>query len=87
MVAIHTTSLTITNTLLDLYSSPRVDDFVEGLREECSRVLAKNGGKWSKAAVNELYRVDSTIKESMRYSSLGAIGAMRTVSIFERPSS
>ncbi|KAK4497822.1 hypothetical protein PRZ48_010476 [Zasmidium cellare] len=79
MVAIHTTSITITNVLLDLYSSPRAEDFVEGLREECSRVLAEHGGKWTKAAVNDLVRIDSTIKESMRYSSLAIVGIMREV--------
>lgn len=79
MVAIHTTSITITNTLLDLYSSPRTEEFVEGLREEVSRVLAANGGKWTKAIVNDLVRIDSTIKESIRCSSLGIVGLTRMV--------
>lgn len=79
MVAIHTTSITITNALLDLYSSPKVEDFVAGLREECERVLKQNNGHWNKTAVNELYRIDSTIKESMRVSTLGLAGLMRKV--------
>ncbi|USW56447.1 Putative cytochrome P450 [Septoria linicola] len=79
MVAIHTTSITITNALLDLYSSSKVEDFVAGLREECERVLKQNNGQWNKTAVNELYRIDSTIKESMRVSSLGITGLMRKV--------
>ena len=79
MVAIHTTSVTITNALLDLYSSPKVDEIVAALREECQRVLKQSNGQWNKTAVNELYRVDSTIKESMRVSSLGITGLMRKV--------
>jgi cytochrome P450 len=81
MVANHTTSATITNVLLDLYGSPRVDEFVAGLREECQRVLALNNGQWSKSAVNDLHRVDSTIKESMRVSNIGLTGVMRKVYI------
>lgn len=83
MVAIHTTSVTITNALLDLYSSPRVEEYVAGLREECERVLKQHGGQWNKTAVNELYRIDSTIKESMRFSSLGITGLMRKVRVRE----
>lgn len=83
MVAIHTTSVTITNALLDLYSSPRAEEYVAGLREECERVLKQHGGQWNKTAVNELYRIDSTIKESMRFSSLGITGLMRKVRVRE----
>ncbi|KAF2173523.1 hypothetical protein M409DRAFT_61895 [Zasmidium cellare ATCC 36951] len=79
MVAIHTTSITITNALLDLFGSARAQDFVDGLREECYRVLAEHGGEWTKAAVSDLVRVDSTIKESMRFSSLAMVGVMREV--------
>lgn len=60
----------MTNTLLDIYSSPHVDEYVSALREECERVYQSNGNKWTKAAVNELHRVDSAIKESMRFSSI-----------------
>lgn len=80
MVAIHTTSITITNSILDLYSSPHTEEFVEGLQEEVERVLARNGGEFTKVAVNDLLRVDSAIKESMRVSSLGSISVNRTVS-------
>lgn len=79
MVAIHTTSMTVTNTLLDLYASPRKEEFVAGIREEVARVLQANGGKWTKQAVNDLVRVDSAIKESMRLSSFLTIGITREV--------
>lgn len=79
MVAIHTTSIVTTNTLLDLYSHPEADVYVEGLREECERVLAEYDGKWSKDAVNKLIRVDSVIRETMRITTLSDYGLKRKV--------
>ncbi|KAF2769280.1 putative P450 monooxygenase [Teratosphaeria nubilosa] len=79
MVAIHTTSITITNTLLDLYSSPRCTESIAGLRDEVSRTLAAHNGEWTKTVVNDLVRIDSTIKESIRCSSLGIVGLTRMV--------
>lgn len=80
MVAIHTTSMTITNAILDLYSCPDVEKLLEGLREECERVGKQYDGLWSKQAINELFRVDSTIRESMRISDLGWLAINRMVS-------
>lgn len=79
MVAIHTTSMVTTDTLLDLFSSPDREDYVAGLREEVERVLHESGGQWSKNAINSMHRVDSTIRETMRVSSLGDIGMKRQV--------
>ncbi|KAM3424782.1 hypothetical protein BST61_g6763 [Cercospora zeina] len=79
MVAIHTTSLVTTNTLLDIYGSPDAENFVAGLREECERVLAEFGGVWTKDAVNKLIRVDSAIRETMRYTALGDINLRRLI--------
>lgn len=79
MVAIHTTSIITTNTLLDLYSSPNKEEYVTGLREEVERVLCESGGEWTKNAINSMYRVDSTIRETMRYSGLGDLGMKRRV--------
>lgn len=69
----------MTNTILDLYSSPPSKGFVEGLREECDRVLAESEGIWTKDAVSALCRVDSTIRESMRNSTFGIIALPRRV--------
>ncbi|KXS99916.1 hypothetical protein AC578_898 [Pseudocercospora eumusae] len=79
VVALHTTSITIVNALLDLYSSPHADEYVEGLREECFRVLQSYGGEWQKEVVNDLFRIDSTIKESMRLHAIFTVGAIREV--------
>lgn len=69
----------MTGTLLDLYTSPQAEDFVAGLREECERVYEAHDRKWTKAAVNDLHRIDSTIKESMRFTGLGLIALNRKV--------
>lgn len=79
MVAIHTTSIVTTNTLLDLYSHPDSEMYVDGLREECERVLAEHDGKWSKDAVNKLIRVDSVLRETMRITTLADYGLKRKV--------
>jgi hypothetical protein len=79
-VSMHSTSFTITNTILDLYSSADCARFVKGLREEHDRVLKEAGGEWTKEAVNKLYRADSAIRESMRMSSFGIVALPRRVS-------
>lgn len=79
MVAIHTTSMVTSNTLMDLYTSPHVKETVAGLREEAERVLKASNGEWSKDAVNNLLRVDSTIRETMRQTGLGDTGLPRLV--------
>lgn len=79
MVAVHTTSMVMSNVLMDLYTSSHKEEFVAGLREECERVLAEHGGKWTKDAVNKLYRIDSTLRESLRHQVLGEVNVRRMV--------
>ena len=81
MVAVHTSTIAISNTILDIYSSPHVEEFVRSLREECSRVYSANNGIWTKDALNDLHRIDSAIRESLRYSSIAAFGIERIVSL------
>ncbi|MCJ1310155.1 hypothetical protein MMC25_003816 [Agyrium rufum] len=79
LVSVHTTSNTIINVILDLYSSPRSSGFLEGIHEEYTRALAEAGGVWTRYAVSQLYRVDSCIRESMRYSAFGIVALPRRV--------
>ncbi|SMQ45742.1 unnamed protein product [Zymoseptoria tritici ST99CH_3D7] len=79
VAAIHTTTIMTTHTLLDLYSHPDANTYVEGLREECERVFAESGGKWTKVAVDKLIRVDSTIRESMRLYPFVDLSLRRTI--------
>ena len=78
-VSLHTTSFTMTNVLLDLAYSPPERGYWEGLREEVTRVLAEEGGQWTKAGLARMVRTDSAIRESMRVSGISAYGPSRQV--------
>jgi hypothetical protein len=77
--AIHTTSLTITNTLFDLLGSPNSEIFMSAISEEITRVYRECNGEWTKASLNRLVRTDSAIRESMRYSNFQHRGIARKV--------
>ncbi|KAI9723699.1 MAG: hypothetical protein M1812_000999 [Candelaria pacifica] len=77
--AIHPASITITNVLFNLYSSAPEKGFVEGIREEATRILAEGNGTFTKAGLDKMIRTDSAIRESLRYSSLTSKGLDRTV--------
>jgi hypothetical protein len=61
-----------THCVLDLYghddATASGNEFLVGLETECKDVLDKYHGISTKAAVDSLYRVDSTLRESMRLS-------------------
>jgi hypothetical protein len=77
--AIHTTSLTVANTLQDLFSGDPSSGTVKDIRDECIEVLAASRGVWTKDAVSKLHLLDSAIRESMRVSSLSILGLPRRV--------
>lgn len=65
--------LTLTNVLLDLYSSPDIGTHISILRQECERVLDRHDTTtWTRDAVDSLHLLDSTIRESMRISNFGS---------------
>ncbi|KAL0262446.1 hypothetical protein SLS55_001414 [Diplodia seriata] len=68
VVAIHTTSLTITTLLYDLTANPR---YISLLRDEIARVLGEDGG-WKKTSLYKMKLLDSCMKESQRVHVLGA---------------
>ncbi|ROV87605.1 hypothetical protein VSDG_09602 [Cytospora chrysosperma] len=55
------------------------EEILLGLREECSRVMAKYGGLGTREAVDELHRIDSTLRESMRVSDVAVTNVFRDV--------
>ncbi|KAF1922218.1 cytochrome P450 [Didymella exigua CBS 183.55] len=74
--AIHTTSLTAYETMINILSaSPSV---IEGLREEASRVLEEEGS-WTKKALARMHRMDSAIRESQRVSPIALTFVARKV--------
>ncbi|KAJ7753620.1 cytochrome P450 [Mycena maculata] len=75
--AISTTTITVTNAILDIWSSPASQNVVSILREEAERVFAEHNGEWTKAAVGKLYRLDSAIRESSRVSAIGGVSLAR----------
>ncbi|KAI9662176.1 MAG: hypothetical protein M1831_002872 [Alyxoria varia] len=80
VVSIASTAGTITNAILDLYSSNPSDGFVDTLREESNRVLAESRGIWTKDALSRLVCMDSAIRESMRFSDFGFLALPRRIS-------
>jgi cytochrome P450 len=63
-VAIHTTSMALTNALFDLAAYP---DHVSPMREEAERVVAAHG--WTKAALGNMHQIDSFLRESLRLTT------------------
>ena len=78
-VSLHTTAFTMTNVLLDLAASPPERGYIEGIREEAERILAEEGGHWTKAGLAKMIRTDSAIRESMRVSGILSFGPSRQV--------
>ncbi|KAJ7727037.1 cytochrome P450 [Mycena olivaceomarginata] len=74
MGAIHTSSFTFAEALLDLatYTS-----YIEPLREEVERVINKQG--WTKAALGDMTKIDSFLRESQRINGFGSLSMARKV--------
>lgn len=78
-------AMSITPTVVDLYPAPDCERFIIRLREELDRVwheeLQQQGqaGQWTKAGLDRLIRVDSTIQQSIRVSDLPYIAIPRMV--------
>jgi len=71
--AIHTTSTAFTHTLYNLAAMPQ---YIQPLREEVEAVVAKDG--WSKMSLTKMRKLDSFIRESLRFNaSGGAISMLR----------
>jgi len=58
----HTTSVSIIQALYDLALHP---EFQTPIRDEIETVLAQHGG-WTKPALTEMKKLDSTLRESQR---------------------
>ncbi|RYP33715.1 hypothetical protein DL767_004644 [Monosporascus sp. MG133] len=67
------------HSVLDLYGAKDRNDFISGLEAECKRVSTLHNGLSTAEAVDELYRVDSTIRESMRTSDVTVVNLYRDV--------
>lgn len=77
--ATHTTSITGLGVVLDLLSSDPALGYIEGICEEAARVLREEGGHWTKGGLSRLVRLDSAIRESMRFSNFAQVLVERKV--------
>lgn len=75
--AIHTTVITGHFLLIDLLTSD--SSVLEAIREETSRVLGEEGGRWTKEGLSRLFRTDSAIRESQRLSNFATSLTKRKV--------
>ena len=64
-VSVTTTSELITNAIFNLAAYP---EYVPLLKEEMECVLAKHGGQWSLESMREMKKMDSFVKETLRYN-------------------
>ncbi|KAF7360043.1 hypothetical protein MVEN_00732100 [Mycena venus] len=74
MAAIHTSSTTLTAALYDLAVHP---EHILPMREEAERVIAAEG--WTKAALGNMHKIDSFLRESQRLRGAGAVALTRKV--------
>ncbi|SPQ25579.1 258d739b-6356-4995-8922-698f1a5f90e4 [Thermothielavioides terrestris] len=74
--AIHTTTLTTTNVFYNLAAYPQ---YIPELRDEIRTVLAEHGGVFTSAALQAMKKVDSFLKETMRFTPAGAVSFQRKV--------
>jgi len=77
LVSIHTSSLTVTNLVLDLISSKA--ETLDELRNEITSVLAETQGVWTKTAMYKMEKLDSVFRESARLNTLTAVALRRVV--------
>ncbi|EME83528.1 uncharacterized protein MYCFIDRAFT_137028, partial [Pseudocercospora fijiensis CIRAD86] len=77
--AIHTSSFTIANILLDLLGSDPKLGYIEAIREEAETVYREANGQWTKQDLARMVKTDSAIRESMRVSGFGVRGVQRKV--------
>ncbi|KAL8940343.1 MAG: hypothetical protein Q9216_002855 [Gyalolechia sp. 2 TL-2023] len=64
LAGIHTTSAAITHAIYDLCEHP---EYIDELRGEIEEILQRDGG-WQKDTHKRLYKFDSFLKESQRFS-------------------
>jgi hypothetical protein len=83
-VSLHSTSYTIHNVVLDVFSNDFGGDLIQAMREESTQAIHSTGNNksWTREAVLKLRLVDSVIRESMRLWPFGTIGIPRRVRSF-----
>ncbi|KAL0935965.1 ent-kaurene oxidase [Colletotrichum truncatum] len=74
--AIHTTTVTTTNAFYTLAAMP---ELVPMLREDIQQALAESNGVFTSLAMQNMKKLDSFLKETMRFYALGTTSFQRKV--------
>lgn len=77
--ALHTSTISITNTLLDLLAAPNGQQWFQEIRAEAESVFAAHDNSWTKTAASRLVKTDSTLRETLRFTGLGGRSLVREV--------
>ena len=77
--AIHTTSISFMNCMLDLISSQSAETDLERICVESSSLLQEHDGHWTKSALGHCHLADSALRESMRLSGFMSRNVTRKV--------
>lgn len=81
-VSIHTVTQLTTNAIFNLATYP---EYVPILRDEIDAVLAESGGEFTLESMSKLKKLDSFLKETLRFNTLTTSKHFQT-SIHEIPS-
>lgn len=65
--------------VFDIYGGPASGEIARDLRLECERVSAKHGGLSTQASTDDLFGMDSALRESMRLSDMSVTALPRDV--------
>ncbi|KAI9691907.1 MAG: hypothetical protein M1822_007980 [Bathelium mastoideum] len=77
---VYAMSFVFAQTVIDVCASPDHKRFMDGMAAECKAATARySEGLASSEAVEQLHRVDSAIRESMRVSDVGVVTMPRDV--------
>lgn len=74
--AIHTSTLTTSNLLLDIFSHPSIESH---LRDEVLASVVRWGNTWNRTRLNQMTRLDGALRESQRRWGLVAKALSRKV--------
>lgn len=77
--AIHTSTMTTANMIIDMASGPSGRSCVDAILAECQALSDQYGDDWSSARIAEMVVTDSALRESMRLSGFGSKGFTRKV--------
>lgn len=77
--AIHTSTMSISNFILDIFSTSAGQHCLRDLLTECESLDRKFSSKWNRARITEMRMMDSALRESMRLSPVMTVSYIRRV--------